>query len=155
MALWAMLVPHNVPRLVFGCILKAKSQEWIYQAMAKDLRMFWYMYIWNIAAEPKSVVLPWMHWHTPKIYTSMRHRQPAGKWLVRSSTLSCAQSCVRAVESDRAWALCLLTTCIVFIRKIHSLHSILLISQTTIVVFKINSSYNFFPDYYLTFLKLL
>jgi len=40
------------------------------------------------------------------------------------------------------------------IRKIHSLHSILSISQTTIVVFKINSSY-IFQDYYLTILKLL
>ena len=41
------------------------------------------------------------------------------------------------------------------IRKIHSLHSSLLISQTTIAVFKINSTYNFFSNYYLTILKLL
>ena len=41
------------------------------------------------------------------------------------------------------------------IRKIHSLHSSLLISQTTIVVFKINSSLIFFQNYYLTILKLL
>jgi len=34
------------------------------------------------------------------------------------------------------------------IRKIHSLHSSLLISQTTIVVFKINSSFIFFQNYY-------
>jgi len=32
-------------------------------------------------------------------------------------------------------------------RKIHSLHSSLLISQTTIVVFKINSSFIFFQNY--------
>ena len=45
----------------------------------------------------------------------MRHSQPAGKRCTRSGTLlSCAQSCVRALESDRAaWALCLLTSCIV------------------------------------------
>ena len=55
-----------------------------------------------------------MHGRTPKIYASMRNRQPAGKWRTRISTLlSCAHSCVRAVESDRAWALCVLTTCIV------------------------------------------
>ena len=41
------------------------------------------------------------------------------------------------------------------IRKIHSLHSSFLISQTTIVVFKINSSFIFFQNYYLTILKLL
>ena len=46
-------------------------------------------------------------------------------------------------------------TCTQLIRKIHSLHSSLLISQTTIVVFKINSSYIFFQNYYLTILKLL
>jgi len=43
----------------------------------------------------------------------------------------------------------------VFIRKIRSLHSSLLISQTTTVVFKINSSYFLFQNYYLTILKLL
>ena len=42
-----------------------------------------------------------------------------------------------------------------YIRKIHSLHSSLLILQTTIVVFKINSSFIFFQNYYLTILKLL
>jgi len=42
-----------------------------------------------------------------------------------------------------------------YIRKIHSLHSSLLISQTTIVVFKINSSFIFFQNCYLTILKLL
>ena len=42
----------------------------------------------------------------------------------------------------------------VLIRKIHSLHSSFLISQTTIVVFKI-SSFIFFQNYYLTILKLL
>ena len=41
------------------------------------------------------------------------------------------------------------------IRKIHSLHSSFLISQTTIVVFKINSSFIFFQNYYLTISKLL
>ena len=41
------------------------------------------------------------------------------------------------------------------IRKIHSLHSSFLISQTTIIVFKINSSFIFFQNYYLTILKLL
>jgi len=41
------------------------------------------------------------------------------------------------------------------IRKIHSLQSSFLISQTTIVVFKINSSFIFFQNYYLTILKLL
>jgi len=41
------------------------------------------------------------------------------------------------------------------IRKIHSLHSSFLISQTTIVAFKINSSFIFFQNYYLTILKLL
>ena len=41
------------------------------------------------------------------------------------------------------------------IRKIHSLHCSVLISQTTIVVFKINSSFIFFQNYYLTILKLL
>ena len=41
------------------------------------------------------------------------------------------------------------------IRKIHSLHSSFLISQTTIVVFKINNSYICFQNYYLTILKLL
>jgi len=41
------------------------------------------------------------------------------------------------------------------IRKIHSLHSSFLISQTTIVVFKINSSFIFFQNHHLTILKLL
>jgi len=41
------------------------------------------------------------------------------------------------------------------IRKIHSLHSSLLIYQTTIVVLEINSSYIFFSNYYLTISKLL
>ena len=41
------------------------------------------------------------------------------------------------------------------IRKIHLLYSSLLISQTTIVTFKINSSFIFFQNYYLTILKLL
>ena len=41
------------------------------------------------------------------------------------------------------------------IRKIHPLHSSFLISQTTIVVLKINSSFIFFQNYYLTISKLL
>jgi len=36
-----------------------------------------------------------------------------------------------------------------------ALHSTLSISQTTVVVLEINSSYNFFPNYYLTISKLL
>ena len=43
----------------------------------------------------------------------------------------------------------------VSIRKIHSLYSSFLIYQTTIVVLKINSRFNFFANYYLTISKLL
>jgi hypothetical protein len=41
------------------------------------------------------------------------------------------------------------------IRKIHSLYSSFLIWQTTIVVLKINSRFNFFTNYYLSISKLL
>jgi len=64
-----------------------------------------------------------------------------------------ADTCMYVLYMSVYLSICL-SVCL-SIRKIHSLHSSFLISQTTIVVFKINSSFIFVQNYYLTILKLL
>ena len=88
-----------------------------------------------------------MHTHTyaqEDTCASMILLKHAEEWLLRLKIY--AQTCIHIHIHMYIYAC---------IRKIHSLHSNLKISQTTIVVFKINSSHNFFSNYYLTILKLL